>query len=178
MDEDGLLTIGKITGVHGLGGNLKVHSFAESRKIFSIGMQVRLKRPDQGSADSLGKAFTITRSSPMKKGLLLGLKEVDSRQMAEELVGHDILIPKDSLPELDDDTWYWNDLYGLDVTDKVYGHLGGVDSILPTGAHDVLVIKDKETGRETLIPMHRRFVASVDLKHKVIRTTLPEGYCS
>ncbi|WP_022667990.1 ribosome maturation factor RimM [Desulfospira joergensenii] len=177
MDKNGLLTIGKVTGVHGLGGNLKVRSFAESLDTFKKGGQVRV-RPDDLSSKISGecRSFTIEKVSPRKKGLLLAFKGVDTREDAEELIGWEILIPRDELPELEEDTWYWEDLYNLEVIDENLGSLGIIERIFPTGANDILVVKDKKTGREALIPMHRHFVKSVDMENKIMGTRLPPGF--
>jgi 16S rRNA processing protein RimM len=178
MDEEQLITIGKITGVHGLVGNFKVWPFAESLQVFSIGSEVRLKPEKPASAAPLDRVFTISKFSPKSKGILLGFKEVGSREAAEKLVSCEILVTRASLPELDEDTWYWNDLYGLKVQDSKLGSLGEVESIFPTGANDILVVKDSQTGKETLIPIQKEFVESVDLENKIIQVTLPEGLSS
>ena len=166
-------TIGKVTGVHGLGGNLKVWSYAESPETFSPGRTVLLKfESEQGSP------YTIVRSAPHKKGVLLNLAGIDTRTKAEALVGMEILIDRDQLPEPEENTWYWQDLIGLDVTDAEKGHIGTITRIFPTGAHDILVVSndkaEKKEDREILVPMHRQFVESVDMENRVMAVTLPE----
>ena len=177
MEGNDLLTIGKVTGVHGLDGKLKVRSFAESPETFQQGLQVRL-RPDDSLTGTSGpdRSFTIQKVSPKKSGLLLGLQDVDTREEAEELIGWNILVPKEALPELEEDTWYWEDLYHLEVIDQNLGSLGVIERIFPTGANDILVVKNHKTGRETLIPMHRHFVKSVDMESKVVKTEVPPGF--
>ncbi|MCK5836979.1 MAG: 16S rRNA processing protein RimM, partial [Desulfobacula sp.] len=115
---------------------------------------------------------TILTSSARKKGVLIHLENVDNPDLAEALVGKEILIHKDQLPGLEEDTWYWQDLYGLTVIDKTRGNLGTIERIFPTGANDILVVgKD-----ELLIPMNEHFVESVDMDAGIVVTTLPEGY--
>jgi len=169
MNKAASFTIGKVTGVHGLNGNLKVWSFADSIDTFSPGRSVLLKTEDEE-----GKPYKIIKASPHKKGILLFLEGVDNRSLAEDLVGKEILIDREQLSEPEEDTWFWQDLLGLDVFDHQKGFLGQITNIFPTGANDVLVVTDKT--RETLIPMHKHFVASVDIENKTVRTTLPEDY--
>lgn len=169
MDKTASFTIGKVTGVHGLGGTLKVWSFAESIETFCSGRRVLLKSDGQE-----GTYYTIVKVLPQKKGVLLFLEGVDTRTLAEALVGKEILIDRDQLPEPDDDTWYWQDLLGLDVVDHQKGFIGKITDIFPTGANDILVVTDG--AGETLVPMHKHFVASVDIEKKTVRTTLPEDY--
>ena len=171
MDKEASFTIGKVTGVHGLNGNLKVWSFAQSIDTFSPGRSVLLK-----SEEDLGKFYTITQAKAHKKGVLLSLLGVDSRNLAQDLIGKEILIDRDQLPEPEEDTWYWQDLLGLDVIDHQKGFIGKITDIFPTGANDMLVVTDKTTGKkeETLVPMHKHFVKSIDIEKNSVITTLPE----
>jgi len=173
MDEESLLTIGKITGTHGLKGNLKVWSFAQSVDTFGKGRQIQLR----SEGEEKGKAYTILTSSSRKKGVLLSLKHVDNVELAESLIGKEILINKEQLPEIEDNAWYWQDLYGLTVIDKNLGRVGVIERIFPTNANDILVVSDKNMPEkpELLIPMHEHFIESVDLDTGILRTNLPEG---
>ncbi|MCK5836942.1 MAG: 16S rRNA processing protein RimM [Desulfobacula sp.] len=168
-DTADLFTIGQITGVHGLGGNLKVRSFAESVDTFCPGRSVLLT-----SEEDTGQRYTILKATPQRKGILLFLEGIDNREQAENLVGKEILIDRAQLPEPEEDTWYWQDLLGLNVVDDRKGFIGKITDIFPTGAKDVLVVTDKT--RETLVPMHKHFIESVNIETGTVRTTLPEDY--
>ncbi|MEX1300381.1 MAG: ribosome maturation factor RimM [Desulfotignum sp.] len=167
---DSMLVMGQITGAHGLDGNVKVRSFAQSSKLFEPGSRVFI--PVNTCKDA--RPYDIERCVPHKKGLLMHLAGVDDRDAAEALIGKELLVYRSRLPEPEDNAWYWQDLYGLTVTDQILGDLGIIDSIFSTGAHDILVVKDRET--ERLIPMHRQFVLSIDLEKALVVTRLPEGY--
>jgi 16S rRNA processing protein RimM len=174
MEQTASFTIGRVTGVHGLNGNLKVWSYAQSADTFCSGKIVLLQMKEEQDRE-----FKILSAKAHQKGILLLLEGVDNRDSAQTLVGCDILISRDQLPEPEEDSWYWQDLLGLDVHDDYKGDLGQVTDIFPTGANDVLVVT--RTGRdgstkETLIPMHRHFVTAVDLDDHILRTRLPEDY--
>ncbi len=174
--SDTWLTIGKVTGVHGLGGNLKVWSWAQSPDTFTQGLTVVLKNED----DPLdpGREYVITRTGRYKKGVLLTLEGVTTREASEALVGKLVLVDKTNLPDLDEDTWYWQDLIGLTVVDTCEGELGKVEQLFPTGADDILVVTDKtpQGKQEVLIPMNAVFIKDVNLESGVITTELPEGF--
>ena len=169
MNKSTSFTIGKVTGVHGLNGTLKVASFAESADTFQQGRCIVVK-----SEEEEGRPYLILHASPHRQGVLLSLEGIENRDQAEDLVGKEIHINRDQLPEPEEDTWYWQDLMGLDVVDHIKGYLGKITHIFPTGANDVLVITDKD--RETLVPMHKYFVESVDMSCHTVKTTLPEDY--
>jgi len=170
------LTIGKVSGVHGLGGNLKVWSWAQSPDTFTQGLAVVLKNEDD--PQDPGREYIIIKTGRYKKGVLLTLEGVSTREASEALVGKLVLVDKTNLPDLDEDTWYWQDLIGLTVVDTCEGKLGKVAQLFPTGADDILVVTDKtpQGKQEVLIPMNAAFVKDVNLDTGVITTELPEGF--
>jgi len=174
--RDTWLTIGKVTGVHGLGGNLKVWSWAQSPRSFARGLAVVLKNEDEPLDP--GREYVITRTGRYKKGVLLTLEGVTTRESSEALVGKLVQVNKTNLPDLDEDTWYWQDLIGLAVVDAREGELGKIVQLFPTGADDILVVTDETPGggQEVLIPMNAVFVKDVNLETGVMTTELPQGF--
>ncbi|MBP3268502.1 MAG: 16S rRNA processing protein RimM, partial [Ruminococcus sp.] len=87
-------------------------------------------------------------------------------EAAEKLRNKVLYMHRDDL-ELDDDTYFIQDLIGLEVrdadTDKVYGKIADV---LETGANDVYVIKGED--REYLIPAIADVVVSTDIDNNLM----------
>ena len=168
MDVDDALQIGKIMGVHGMKGYLKVYSFAESTDPFDPGKQLTMKCPDGES-----KTVTVVESLPYKNFLRIALEGITDRTSAEILIGAGLYIDRSELPEPEAGRWYWCDLIGLEVyqTDGLY--LGRIENLFETGSNDVLVVKQGET--EILIPVIESVVRSVDLEEKMVTVDLPEG---
>jgi 16S rRNA processing protein RimM len=167
VKKDEHLLIGKIIGVQGIKGGLKVFSHAESPRVFEAGKYIRLRGP---SAEVEG---VIRSASPYKKGIVLSLEGVDDRNQAETLIGFEIYIPREDLPELEEGTYYWADLIGLSVYTTGEEYLGRIASIIPTGSNDVYVVRDG--GQESLIPALASVVIAVDLEKGTMRVNLPEG---
>lgn len=174
--SDTWLTIGKITGVHGLGGNLKVWSWAQSPGTFTPGLAVVLK--DEDKTLDPGQEYVIIRTGRYKKGVLLTLEGVSTREASEALVGKLVMVDKTNLPDLNEDTWYWQDLIGLTVVDTCKGEVGSVEQLFPTGADDILVVTNQtpQGKQELLIPMNAVFIKDINLETGVISTQLPEGF--
>lgn len=168
MAEEEYISVGKITGVHGLHGNLKVYLYSESVDVFESARQIQIKSPNGGL-----NSYTVKTAKPYKKGMLLTLKECVDINVAEKLVGSKICIARDSLAELDEDEYYWFEIIGLDVFLVDGDYLGKVHSIFPTGSNDVYVVK--KSGRETLIPALESVILSIDLEKKKMTVDLPEG---
>jgi 16S rRNA processing protein RimM len=172
VGKNDFLLVGKIVGTHGLQGNVKVLSFAESCSLFKPGGSVLVK-----STPERERMFEIRWAAPHAKTVLMALKGVDSRGLAESLVGSELFIDKAVLPELEEDTFYWSDIIGLSVFTIEEEYLGSVDSIIETGSNDVYVVKNrsKDQDNEVLVPALESVVIEIDLKRKLMRVDLPEG---
>ncbi len=169
MDKDDLLAIGRIAGVHGIKGSLKIFSYAETLAGVQKDGSVLIRHPSGRE-----KVYGINWVRPYKKGALLSLHGVTDRNHAEELIGGELLISKHDLPGLEDGTFYWFDLIGMLVHDDDNRLIGRVESIIETGSNDVYVVKD-EKGKETLIPALVSVVLNVDLENQTMRVKLPDG---
>jgi len=160
--------IGKIVGAHGINGNLKIVSFAETLEIFEKGSSIVLRGPDGSCIKS-----TIGWVKPHGRAALLSLAGVSSRSRVEELIGWELVIEKNRLPQLEAGVYYWSQLIGLDVVTEEGGYLGKIDAIVQTGSNDVYVVKHGE--RETLIPALEKVVTAVNLANRQMRVQWPEG---
>ena len=168
MNEDALIPIGKVVGTHGIKGYLRVLPYAESAAPFAPGKQLALRRKDRPVV-TLG----IESARPHKRGILLALEGIASVDAAKGLAGCELCIDKTTLPELEDGTYYWFQIIGLEVFTVDNRRLGRVATIFPTGSNDVYVVRDGK--REVLIPATDSVVVDIDLTHKVLRVDLPEG---
>ena len=168
MEKKGYVLIGKVVGVHGIKGTNKFKSYAESLSVFNPGRSILIR-------DNL-KRETRTELNWVKSHTgtpLISFKGVTDRAQAEALIGAELFIPQSELPELDEDTYYWFELIGIEVYSTKDEYLGRIDSIFPTGSNDVYVVKDKQ--KEILIPALESVVIDIDLEHKRMRVDLPEG---
>jgi len=172
VDNANLLSIGKIVGAHGIKGVVKVFSYAESLSRYQSGMQLVLK-------DSHGNRFvrTVNWAKQHSKTILLSLDSIQDRSQAEALIGSELLIEKAALEELDEDSYYWDDLLGLAIYHVSGEYIGELTAIIPTGSNDVYVARQKTSDGQTevLIPALVSVVKEIDLDRKIMRVDLPEG---
>ncbi len=168
MAGDEYISIGKITGVHGLHGNLKVYSWSNSLDAYHSGASIMLR-----NTTGAEKSYTISKAKPYKKGVLLTLKHVADINAAEMLVGSEVLVLRELLPELGDDEFYWFEIIGMQVISGEGDVLGTIKSIFPTGSNDVYVVKNNND--EILIPALESVIRSIDLETKTMTVDLPEG---
>ena len=172
MGKDGFLPVGKIVGAHGVKGNLKVHSYAESVSVFKPGSLILVIH-----AGKTEKHFAIKWAKPHGKSILLSFKDIEDRNTAETFIGAELFIERIALPELEEGVHYWVDIIGLSVFTTDNHYIGRVESIMPTGSNDVYIVKNqtKDDSPEILIPAIESVVLEIDLKNKTMRVALPEG---
>ena len=162
------MLIGQIVGVHGIKGNCKIRSYAESLSVFQTDSVVIV-----ATSDGRQKTYEINWIKPHAKTALVSLKGVDTRDQAEALIGCELFIEKNRLPDPEEGSYYWFDLIGLDVFDEDQKYLGRLESIIQTGSNDVYVVKEDDT--EILIPALESVVHKIDLKNRRMLVDLPEG---
>jgi 16S rRNA processing protein RimM len=113
------------------------------------------------------KTVNLNQGRLHGKTIIAQLENINDREQAAGLLGYEAYISRAQLPELPDGEFYWSDLIGLDVENLEGVGLGTVDSLLETGANDVLVVKGK---REQAIPfIQGQVIKSIDLtEHKLV----------
>ncbi len=167
-----LVAIGKIVGVHGLKGYLKVFSWAESVETYRAATKLIIK--DANGNDTCYRIFEI---KPHKNQLLLSIKGINTCEQARALTGCKLFIERANLPELEPGVYYWSDIIGLSVFTITDKYLGRIKFVFQTGANDVYVVRSDTDDpiKETLIPALESVVQSVDLRRQTMIVDLPEG---
>ncbi len=144
---DGLLTLGRIAGIFGVKGWLRVHSYTEPREnILDYRPWILLAGEEQ-------LPIELIDGRPHGKSVVVLLADCRSPEEAARFVGADIAVSRDCLPASSQEEILWADLVGMRVSTPHGDDLGVVDYLLETGANDVLVVKSTE--RERLIPWLR-----------------------
>lgn len=156
---DRLLTMGRIVGVFGVEGWLKIESHTDPRVKLADYLPWQLR---SGTGERTVAAVTL---KPQGKGLIAKLDGIDDRDQAAAWVGAAILVPREHLPRAEHGSWYWADLEGLRVVTIQGVDLGEVAYLFATGANDVLVTRGE---RDRLLPFIDGVIVSVNLSTRRI----------
>ena len=141
------IEIGKIIGVQGLNGEVRVYPSTDFPERFEEPGQRWLKYPNQSSPQSV--ELVHGRLIENKGIFIVKLAGVSDRNQAEALRGSVFLIPEGDRPHLEEDEYYIQDLIGLVAIDQRTGEeIGTVVEILSAG-HDILAIKPPVAPVET-----------------------------
>jgi len=141
--DENLVVVGRVAGLFGVKGWFKVFSYTEPRK------NILDYRPWH-----LERAGVVEQAGPVTgqiqgKGLVAHLAGIEDRDAAAGLIGANILVNRDLFAQTERDEYYWRDLAGMQVVNVEGVSLGVVESLLETGANDVLVLQGE---RRRLIP--------------------------
>jgi len=153
--------LGRISGLFGVKGWVKVYSYTEPREAV-LNYDRWLLSGKNGWQEA-----TVAEGQRHGKTVIVRITGYDDRDQAVGLIGTEIGVPRDELPEADSDHYYWSDLEGLSVVHRDGTELGKVDHLLETGANDVMVVKGET---ERLVPfVMDKVVLGVDLAKGEIR---------
>jgi 16S rRNA processing protein RimM len=160
LQDKKYLNVGKITGAFGIKGWIKVFSFTDPKENILDYAPWILKK------DAKTRQVEVIEGNVQGKFVVALVTGVNDRDMASELAGWEVLIDQDQLPEPEPDEYYWSDLIGLQV-ETVQGEiLGVVDSLIETGANDVIIVAGE---RQRAIPfIQGQSIVSIDLDAKKI----------
>ncbi len=134
------LEIGKITKLQGLKGEVRVQYYCDEPEMLC-----------DFETLYLGKEHTPVqpqRARYLKSDVaVLKLKGIDTPEAAEKLIGKMLYFDRGDI-ELPEDTWFIQDIIGLEVYDADSGKFyGKVDDIYQNGTADVYSIKTPSGGQ-------------------------------
>ena len=160
------ITVGKFGRPHGTRGEVRFWLYNEDSEILDVDLELTVGEGDSAQTvvvDSLrfGDRFAI-----------LALQGVRRRDQVEPFRNLEAKVPRDILPEPDDDEFYQADMIGAEVLLRI----GPGEETVPYGTvetfwtqphHDIMVVRGAKRGR-VLVPMIGQAIESVDVARRVI----------
>lgn len=146
-EESEFILLGKINGMHGVQGWVKVFSHTSPR--------IQITQYDHWYLQRQGEwvRFNILTGKEQGKNILVHLEGINDRNQAEALIGSPLAIMENQLMSLPPGQYYWKDLQGMAVETLKGEKLGTVDWLFDTGSNDVMIINGDSVGeRERMIP--------------------------
>jgi 16S rRNA processing protein RimM len=163
---DALILVGRVAGAFGVKGEVRITTFTAD-PLALVDYKTLLR--EDGSP-----ALTLTGGRVAKGGVVARAGEIETREQAEAARGLKLYIPRDRLPEPEDeDEFYVTDLVGLDVVTPDGEPLGRVRSVHDFGAGDLLEIEPPQ-GPSWWLPFTREAVPEVSLADRRVVGGKPE----
>ncbi|HZN54652.1 MAG TPA: ribosome maturation factor RimM [Candidatus Polarisedimenticolaceae bacterium] len=157
------LVLGRVSGFRGNRGEVTVSVISGDAARWTHLRRVWLDGPRE-----------VESSRAYGGRLVLKLAGVDDANAAAALRGRDVAALAADVPALPEGVYWSARLVGATVTDRRAGVLGRVCDVMETGGTDLLVVRD-DAGVETLVPLARSIVSSIDASQGAITVVLPEG---
>ncbi len=140
VDES--ICVGQVIGVQGVKGWIKVFSNTSPRE---NSLNYSPWKIDTGE-----KMMTVKVTGRLQgKNVIAQIAGIEDRELASDLIGSKIYIEPEQIPKLEKGEYYWADLIGMKVETLESEPLGTVETMMETGANDVMVLRGD---RERLIP--------------------------
>lgn len=147
--------LGKVGGLYGVRGWVRLWSFTDPVENLLAYRELEVGR------DGNWRAARLVEGRRQGQALVGRFDGCSDRDQAALLVGAELAVMRERLPEPGAGEYYWADLVGLEVVTTQGVELGRVERMMATGANDVMVVKGD---RERLVPfLPGRFVNEVDL---------------
>ena len=166
------LMVGKLVGVQGLRGELKVNPASDFPERFTKPgpRWLRARDGDQPTQIQLNSG----RQLPGRSLFVVHVEGVNDRAAAEALIGQDLLVRGDDRPTLADGEFHLLDLVGMEARLSEQGEVVGKVTDLISGGNDLLELK-RPDGRTLLIPFVEAIVPEVHLDQGWLLLTPPPG---
>jgi len=168
VNEDELISVARIARPQGHRGEVIADLLTDFPERFAGLTRVYVK-----SADGRFLLLNLENSRLHKGRVALKFAGCDSIDAAEEMRNAHVMIPRDQLVKLPEDTYYDFDLIGCEVFSIEGEGLGLVEEVRNYGAAPLLVVLDE--ARELLIPLALSICVEISIERKRIVVKPPEG---
>ncbi len=153
------LLVGKINGLFGVRGWVKIFSHTHPRK------NILSYQPWSIQVGGQWHTLAISNAQEQSKTIVAKIKGFDNRQQARMMLGTNIYVDRSQLPKLNKGEYYWQDLINLKVVNQLGIVLGTVKNLVYTGANHVLVVQGE---KEHWVPYIAPFLCEVDIEKQQI----------
>lgn len=168
------LTIGKIVGVHGIKGEVKILPLTDDvrrfKKLKFCALCKSAENPDQFSIERIN----ILSVRIDKDVALVKFEGYEDRTIAERLKNLYVSVSRENAVTPKEGEFFIVDLIGLNVVDDNLGELGVIEDVYETGANFIVQVK-RRGQKDLLIPYLKSICYEVDFDSNVFKVVLPEG---
>ena len=150
-----LILVGRVAGAFGVKGEVRLTAYtARPEALLDYRELVR----EDGSP-----GLSLLSGRAQKGDLVARAKQVATKEEADALRGLLLHVPREALPEPDEDEYYLTDLIGMAAVTPEGAALGRVKAVQDFGAGDILEIDPGRGAATWYLPFTRECVPEVDI---------------
>jgi len=101
------------------------------------------------------------------------IEDLDIEQI-KMLNGKDMFLPFSSLPELDDENFYFFEVEGYKMIDEELGDIGTIKQVVDNPANPIIEVLNKDQ-KEILVPKTKNIIKKISRETKELYVALPPG---
>lgn len=161
--------VGKVREAHGLKGDLYVLIFSGDISWAKRMKSFALKNKDSEEMET----FTVERTKPFKKGIIVKAAEIADRTAAEGVEHLEFFIDDELLVSKPGETIFLSEIKNFKLKNSEQTVLGEIVGFSSNGAQDLLVVE--AGGKKVEVPFVDAFIKKIDFKHQAVVMDLPEG---
>lgn len=163
---DKRVCIGKISSAHGIKGLVKILPYCEDLSLLSG----KLHTEETGD-----KTINITPKNQAGKYIISKIDGVENPEDAK-LLKYSLYVSRESLPNIEDkDSFYIEDLKGLNAFDTNNKNIGVIKDIPNFGAGNLIEIQPN-IGASFFVPFQDEYIDNIDLKERTIVLINPDSF--
>ncbi len=163
-----LYAVGKITGVFGLEGHLKVHPYSASPDRLK-----KLARVRVGKQVDVTTEYIVDNIVFKNRQWMLKLQDVSDRTLAEEIVGMFVFVNETEVETPAKGSYFSHEIIGCEVWSDEGQFIGTVEDIYSLATYDLWAVRTRKS--VSMIPARKEFIMKVDIRRKKITVHLIEG---
>lgn len=154
------LVIGIIQTSFGVNGEVKVKSLSGETEHFFTLKNIYLKKK------GVFYQFRVEKIRVVSDTIILKLEGIDTPEQGKELSRRKIWVPRENACPLEDDEYYYGDLFQCDVI-KNNQKIGKVKSVFEAGI-DFMLEVECLNGKTFMLPFADEYIDDVDIKNNII----------
>ena len=168
MRKEDCFYLGKIVSKHSYKGEVLVKLDTDEPEIYENMESVFV---------ALGNnlvPFFIERSKLHKSSLLrIRFEEIKDEETADNIIGSELYLPLDMLPELKGNKFYFHEVIGFSMEDEEHGFIGTITGVNDMSSQALFELERED--KQLLIPITDDIIKKVDRSQKTIYVRTPEG---
>jgi len=168
MKKEACFYLGTIVGKYSFKGELLVKTDTDNiesnTELLSVFIDI-----DNKLVPYFVKKCLVHKSSLLR----FKFEDVNNEEIADTLIKKKIYLSLDLLPKLKGNKFYYHEVIGFKIIDKLKGELGIVENINDQTSQPLFEVTDGK--KNILVPLHDDLLIEIDRKNKSILVNLPEG---
>lgn len=160
-----LFKLGQITSPVGIKGEVRVYPYTNAPSDFGLVKELYV----EGEREHR----TVEKFRVDKNMVVLKLSGINDRNAAETFRNKYLILPKEEMYDMPEDTYYVDELIGMEVFDDNGTLVGTVESVNQNSSQDIYVIKRGD--KSFMLPAVKEFVLNVDTENRKMTVHLLEG---